>query len=115
MGDFQHHAIVVTAFSSSDAEKIATNATALGCTIAGPTASPVNGFTTLCVVPDGSKEHWPDSARGDEQRAAFIRYLESKDRPTVVSWVEFEYGDYGVRIIATNRENDTAVPWRVGI
>ena len=40
--------------------------------IVGPIQAVVNGYVTYAFLPDGSKEGWALSDRGDEYRDAFI-------------------------------------------
>lgn len=39
--------------------------------IVGPVEAVVNGYAWLAFLPDGSKEGWEDSDRGDEYQARF--------------------------------------------
>lgn len=49
----------------------------------------VNGNGSFMLAPDGSKEGWDASARGDLVRQALRMYLEAQDR---LDWVEVEFG-----------------------
>lgn len=40
--------------------------------VIGPIAGVVNGYYSYVWLPDGSKEGWSDSDKGDEYRAAFV-------------------------------------------
>lgn len=42
-------------------------------------ASPVNGYDTFVIAPDGSKEGWPSSHEGDRRRTAFLAWAERAD------------------------------------
>jgi len=50
----------------------------------------VNGNWTFMVVPDGSKEGWEDSDRGDKARDEFLDWLSyaRKERSMYLTWVE---------------------------
>jgi len=55
----------------------------------------VNNERTFFVCPDGSKESWGASYRGDEQRELIVEYLRSvayDDGSSPLSWAEFYYG-----------------------
>jgi hypothetical protein len=38
-------------------------------------ASPMNGFYSFFIPPDGSKDLWPESDHGDGRREKFLRWL----------------------------------------
>ena len=40
--------------------------------VVGPAEGVVNGYLTYAFLPDGSKEGWGESDKGDEYRAAFV-------------------------------------------
>lgn len=98
MGTIQHHAIVVTTWRN-DAPEIAARAALLGCTVVGPSQAAF-GFSTVCVVPDGSKEGWLDSDVGDVRRNELVKWLESRDH----AWVEVTFGECGSRIVRGSKE-----------
>jgi hypothetical protein len=105
MGYMRHHMIVVTGWD----KKIIWEAHMKACEIffqpshggnsVGVTpimTSPVNHYYTFFVPPDGSKEGWNDSYDGDENRAAFIKWLDQQryeDGSTSLNWAEVQYGD----------------------
>lgn len=95
MGFVRHHAIIVTGFRAKEAEKAYEFAKGLEMSLSEIKTSPVNGYISFCVFTDGSKEGWPDSDKGDEQRKAFIEYLRSEfieDNSSYLEWVEVWYG-----------------------
>lgn len=58
--------------------------------------SPINGWGTFYVGPDGSNEGWPTSESGDMERAQFLAYLktlEFEDGTNPLVWAEMLYGD----------------------
>lgn len=63
--------------------------------LAGPTWSTTNGYKTLFLAPDGSKEGWDDSEMGDVVRLVFADHvLEAYPDADIV---QVSYGgDYGV-------------------
>lgn len=95
MGYMLHHTIVVTSHNDKLIQDAADQARKLGCAVLGPSAPLINGFASMMVCPDGSKEGWAESHRGDRQRAEFIAYLNSKrydDGSTSLEWAEISYG-----------------------
>lgn len=97
MGWHQHHAIIVTGWDESRmtyAHAYAANI--IGMDTTPLTRSSTNGFLTFVVVPDGSKEGWEESDRGNERRARFIEWLKSQayyDGSCHFKWVAIVYGD----------------------
>lgn len=62
------------------------------CAVTQCTPTSMNGYSSLLVAPDGSKEGWEISDLGDKTRNAIIIYLETvKDRG--VDYVEVQYAD----------------------
>lgn len=93
MGTIQHHAILVTGMEEhvSQARDIALSIfpDEQVSLVSGPVT---NHFCSFAVFPDGSKEWWPESDRGNEQREKFISWLKEY---LWVSWVEVGYGELG--------------------
>lgn len=96
MGYNRHHAIVITTFDKTLIEQALEQAEIL-CDQCSPImAAPLNGWNTILVPPDGSKEGWEESDLGDAGRAKLIEWLDSKrydDGSSPFSWVEVQYGD----------------------
>lgn len=98
MGYMRHHAIVVT--GSYGEHIFAAHSEALDI-LGSEQVSPVsdkaiNSHRSFCVFPDGSKEGWDDSDRGDDNRGEFIRYLDGlryDDGSSPLRWVEVQFGD----------------------
>ena len=65
--------------------------------VIGPIETPVNGDTLYAFLPDGSKEGWPESDKGDEYRAKFIDCFEVAKWPNGIH-VEFG-GDEPQRVV----------------
>ena len=111
----RYHAILVT--GSYDCDPITAAATRyLGChgfhwaAVARRKASKIfgdehvseliethlNNVVSFFVAPDGSNEGWDDSDKGDDNRDAFIEWLESlryDDGSSPLAWAEVQYGD----------------------
>lgn len=49
--------------------------------------SGMNGVSSFFIAPDGSKEGWTDSFKGDERRDKFIQYL-NKEKNVCCQFVE---------------------------
>lgn len=94
----RHHAFVVTSYNEREAQKA--HAKALGLfgldRVTTVMTSPSNAYYSFFVGPDGSKEGWPESDKGDELRAAFIEWLREQyfeDGSSPYFWAEVQYGD----------------------
>ena len=95
MGYIKHNAIVVTSWEDKAIEAAAQTAVALGMSVIGPSEPVTNGYRSILVCPDGSKEGWDTSDEGDERRAQFRKWLEwgNKDEEYgSFEWVEITYG-----------------------
>lgn len=96
MGYHRHHAIVVTSFhdryievAHAEAERVFEGT----APVTPITAAAVNGFRSFLVAPDGSKEGWADSDRGDAAREQFVAWLRGAGNDGIyVSWVEVNFG-----------------------
>jgi hypothetical protein len=107
MGYMAHNAIVVTSWNEDLIQEAAREATSLGLQILGPSEEVVNGYRSILICPDGSKEGWDDSNDGDSRRESFRAWLNSKryeDGSTPLDWVEIRYGpdDNEAEIVASN-------------
>lgn len=89
MGYIRHNAIVVTSWKSL--EYVAQKARELGAQVVGPSESAINGYSSLLICPDGSKEGWSDSDKGDERRAALREFMNTQ-RYEDYEWAEVSYG-----------------------
>ena len=95
MGYMRHHAIVVTSFNPEAIEAAANKARELGMLVLGPSDEVTNGYRSMVVCPDGSKEGWEESKHGDRSRASFREYLgelDYDDGRANLDWVEIAYG-----------------------
>ena len=105
MGYIRHHAIIVTSWREASVLKAHAEAERLFADTAAhvtPISPPaVNAETSFAVLPDGSKEGWGDSDKGDAAREAFKAYLLNMETEgSWCSWVEVNFGgddgDYAV-------------------
>ena len=115
MGVINHNAVVATTFSKGNLDKMMEwiktievekshggldlkSLFVFGCGI-------VNDYHTMILLPDGSKEGWPESKLGDSLRAMFVEKLNSlayEDGSNPWSWVEVSFGEYGQTIVGGN-------------
>ena len=90
MGYIRHHAMIIT---DCDLERIKDiHRFAELCNL-NPTPimeSPVNGYETFFIPPDGSKEGWEPSNEGDEERKRFKQFI--RKRHPYCDWTEISYG-----------------------
>lgn len=90
MGYIRHHAMIIT---DCDLERIKDiHRFAELCSL-NPTSimeSPVNGYGTFFIPPDGSKEGWEPSNEGDEERKRFKQFI--RKRHPYCDWTEISYG-----------------------
>lgn len=96
MGYMRHHAIVVTSFSVERIAPAHTQAKSLFSQVSEIIQSPINGYWSFLVAPDGSKEGWQESADGDASRDTFVSWLEAQryeDGSSPLDWAEVQYGD----------------------
>jgi hypothetical protein len=78
MGYIVHHAILVTLWDEKHLEPVETQARICfeGIAPVAVLKSPVNGYVTIVVGPDGSKAGWAPSDAGDKARAEFMAWLD---------------------------------------
>lgn len=99
MGYMKHHAIIVTSWDEKYLKPAHDKAVDLFYPIADVTemTSPaMNGFTSFMVAPDGSKEGWDHSDRGDRARDEFVQWLRDQaydDGSSAYGWVEVQFDD----------------------
>lgn len=117
MGIINHNAVIATTFSESEKDKIKVWIDTLKeTTITGRDPKTlflfgegiVNSYYTVVLIPDGSKEYWPDSEMGDKLRKQFIEKLKESnysDGSSPWSWIEVGFGEYGQEIVQGNNEN----------
>jgi hypothetical protein len=107
MGYIRHNAIIVTAWdlkylkpAHQEARKIFSPPLDAGCDkawyiVSTILFSPMNGYCSFFVAPDGSKEGWADSDMGDNKRDRFITWMinQQKTNDLYLDWAEVQYGD----------------------
>ena len=90
MGYTRHHAIIVTAENKELITVAYKKAKSIFEYVPKITPMAMNGVSSFFIPPDGSKEGWEESDRGDIRRAHFIEWL---DHSTSLKWAEVQYGD----------------------
>lgn len=93
MGYIKHHAIVVTSWQD-DIKKAKSKAKEIGLHVIGPSKESTNGYRSILICPDGSKEGWGESDLGDFRRAKFRNWLDSQkfeDGSSFLEWAEISY------------------------
>lgn len=96
MGYIKHDAIIVTSWNDKAIEAAAVAAAGFGLQVLGPSKETTNGYRSMLVCPDGSKEGWNTSDDFDGNRAAFINHLKGfadDDERGFVEWVAVSYSD----------------------
>lgn len=96
MGTIIHHSIVVASWDLSALCAAHQIAHSLGLQPSALQTGALNGYCSFFVPPDGSKEGWPESDRGNERRAQFKRWLvafREADGSSALEWVEVAFGN----------------------
>lgn len=95
MGYMRHNAIVVTSWKEEAIKNAAAMAEKIGLRVLSQSEEVMNGYRSLLVCPDGSKEGWEESDRGEEKRGEFKKWLNEQryeDGSSALEWVEIAYG-----------------------
>lgn len=93
MGTIHHHAILVTGWDES-LDKAYQKAAEIFPWVSPISPEGVNSYRSFFIPPDGSKEGWEDSDKGDARRKAFFKFLGEQER-FFVEVVLVGYGEYG--------------------
>jgi len=83
----RHHALVVTSWKRELVDAARDKAKQLGLPASAPVQSTINGFVSILVAPDGSKEGWDASRYGDAMRGAFMSWLKEQAHEELVAGV----------------------------
>jgi ABC-type sugar transport system substrate-binding protein len=95
MGYVKHDAIIVTSWKHEAVEQAVAKAKEYGLDVLEQGSEVVNGYRTLLICPDGSKEGWETSNEFDAKREKYIEYLNSvryEDGSSCLEWVAIAYG-----------------------
>lgn len=103
MGYMRHHAILVTTWDEkrmAEAHEMAQSIFGGSAPVTEVVDGRVNGYKSFAILPDGSKEGWDESNKGDEAREDFLRYLQREHSGDdegspwcYFDWVELQFGD----------------------
>jgi hypothetical protein len=96
MGYMRHHVIVVSSWDDKLIALAHDEATKIFPHVSGIVLSECNAYKSFFVPPDGSKEGWDDSDKGDKRRNTFVTWLKKQafeDGSTSLNWVEVQYDD----------------------
>lgn len=114
MGHVLHHAIVVTSWDEQKIQEAHAKAVEIECTATPIIESPVNGYRSFMVAPDGSKEGWDESDNGNDRRLRFTDWLREQsddEGSSRLEWVEISYGsddrDANIESHQWDAENET--------
>ena len=91
MGYIRHDAIVVTGWDYNRVRKAHNKATELGLIVSGIVESNINGYFSLLIPPDGSKEGWDESTVGDTRRQEWKEWAKT-EKELWLDWVHINYG-----------------------
>jgi hypothetical protein len=105
MGWIVHHAIIVTSYRKLDIDRAYEQAQAIFPAVSPPIESTVNGYWSFLSPPDGSKEGWPSSDEGDEERQRFAQWV--ADESASLTVVEVAYGEIEQPVIVRVDGKDT--------
>lgn len=107
MGTMHHNAIIVTSWNREKLDEAHKTAIGLMPHVSGMVEGTINGQFSFAVLPDGSKEEWPESDVADSARAALIKWINSQayeDGSNCLEYAEISFGDLDPTI-NTNRAN----------
>lgn len=98
MGYIRHHAIVITTWKEHLIEKARAKAVKLFGKeqVSRVIKSPMNGYKTVFIAPDGSKEGWYESEEGDDNRLKmeqWVKLQKYEDGSSPIDLAHIQYGD----------------------
>ena len=96
MGYIRHDAIIATSWKDEHLAAARAKAEEIGLKCSEIMESPINGYKSFMIVPDGSKEGWIDSGTGEERRAewkAWMRCHDKEEEPCM--WVDWAHVNFG--------------------
>jgi hypothetical protein len=91
MGYIRHDAIIVTSWDTRAVRLAREKAKELLLPVSGVVHSNTNSYMSFLIAPDGSKEGWEESTRGEAARERWKAW--AKDTPDLwIDWVHLNYG-----------------------
>ena len=103
MGYIRHDAIVVTSWANKYILPAIHKAEELGLNVSNITESSTNGYCSFLIAPDGSKEGWPESDKGDTARDEWKTWAHNQ-RDAEKLWIDWVHISY-----AGDEEKDTKI------
>jgi hypothetical protein len=113
MSHVKHNAILITSMNELALIDAKEKALALDLSVVGPFQSDINGYRTLLIVPDGSKEGWDDSTANDARRELLIKWIHAQafeDGSNRFDWAHVEYGELTEGTHGVQIANDVRAP-----
>ena len=108
MGVMNHNAVIATTWKKEEVERIKKFAEFNNSALFLFSNEVTNGYVTVVLVPDGSKEGWEESDDGNDLRKRFIEKLEQAnydDGTNPWDWIEVGFGEYGQKVLDGNCKN----------
>jgi hypothetical protein len=110
MGYIKHEAIIVTGWNKAHvrlARQFFKSQFLPWNIVSTIVTSPINGYYSFFVAPDGSKMGWGDDQRGDEIRDRVKQWIleaAREPKPMYLDFVEVRYGgdDEGAQVLHVN-------------
>lgn len=97
MGYIKHHGIAVTSGIDELIKEAHTKAKSIfNERTSELLTSETNGYKSFFIAPDGSKEGWDESNKGNAQRETFVKWINEQayeDDSNSISFCEFFYGE----------------------
>ncbi len=116
MGYDRNHAIVVSSWSLALLTEVRERATGCGNRASEIIKYVINDGGAFMVAPDGSKEGWEESEKGDAARAKFLQWADSQryaDGSTPLRWAEVQFAD-DERVSIVTKHFDEPDRWLPG-
>lgn len=95
MGYVRNHTIVVESSCGDYVDRAHVKAKEIFPWVSPISEGGINASRSFFIPPDGSKEWWPASDRGDIRRAEFKKWLKEQafeDGSSAIHWVELYFG-----------------------
>lgn len=89
MGIVQHDAIVVVSWNDVDLDRAWNKAKELELPTSSIVVSPLNGYRSFLIAPDGSQRGWEDDVMYEQRRAVYVTWLLMNSYPDGSASVDF--------------------------
>ena len=104
MGYVRHNAIIATGWQSEAVDALVAYAANLGAEVLRGTEQ-INGYITVCITPDGSKEGWSNSEDGDARRKKIREWLNAAEYIAAGGNENIIFCERGIRTYETFTRN----------